>query len=198
MTTSTSSALTSNRPPEAAVPPLEPGDRLTRAEFERRYEAMPTQKKAELIEGVVYMPSSVRLDRHATPHADVVTWLGYYRAQTPGVRVGDNATTRLDLDNEPQPDTVLFIAPECGGQVRISPDDYLDSAPELVVEVASSSASYDLETKWNVYRRNGVLEYVVWRAMQPDLPRTVARHGCVVARRSGTSVGKGGQTWRVQ
>ena len=44
-----------NRP--ATTPPLEPGDRLSRAEFERRYVAMPHVKKAELIEGVVYMPS---------------------------------------------------------------------------------------------------------------------------------------------
>jgi len=35
------------------VLPLEPGDHLTREEFERRYDATPGLKKAELIEGVV-------------------------------------------------------------------------------------------------------------------------------------------------
>src|SRR5207253_2363767 len=91
------------------IPALEPGDRLTRDEFERRYEAMPNLKKAELIEGIVYMPSAVRAYRHGMPHADVIGWLSVYRAATPGVRVGDNTTARLDLDNEPQPDAMLFI-----------------------------------------------------------------------------------------
>ena len=34
------------------IPPLESGDHLTRHEFERRYQARPDIKKAELIEGV--------------------------------------------------------------------------------------------------------------------------------------------------
>src|SRR6266545_2669427 len=95
---------TSTRPPR-----LENGDRLTRAEFERRYEAMADVKKAELIEGVVHMPSPVRTAAHSEPHACIVTWLGLYSAATPGVRHGDNATVRLDLDNEPQPDALLRI-----------------------------------------------------------------------------------------
>lgn len=40
--------------------PLENGDRLTRSEFERRYHAMSSVKKAELIEGMVYMFSVLR------------------------------------------------------------------------------------------------------------------------------------------
>src|SRR5713101_5825636 len=88
------------------APPLENGDRLTRAEFERRYEAMPHVKKAELIEGVVYMPSPARIKHHAGPQSILVNWLGHYAAYTRGVEVGDNATVRLDLDNEPQPDVV--------------------------------------------------------------------------------------------
>src|SRR2546423_9021201 len=94
-----------------AIPPLENGDTLTRAEFERRYEAMPHLKKAELIEGVVYVPSPVRLRRHGQPNAELVTWLGVYRAATPGVMVADNTTARLDVDNEPQPDGLLLIDP---------------------------------------------------------------------------------------
>src|SRR2546421_625978 len=92
------------------IPPLENGDRLTRAEFERRYEAMPELKKAELIEGVVYVPSPVRHEQHGGPQFALSTWLGHYQAFTPGVRGSDNATVRLDLNNEPQPDEVLFIA----------------------------------------------------------------------------------------
>ena len=103
----------------ATVPPLQNGDRLTRDEFERRYRAMPHVKKAELIEGVVYMPSPVNLDNHAEPHTALATWLGIYWGSTPGTRAGDNSTVRLDLHNEPQPDVLLMIRPECGGQARI-------------------------------------------------------------------------------
>jgi len=60
------------------LPPLEPGDRLTRAEFERRYEAMPQGTKAELIEGAVHMPSPARFHRHGRPQAQPVGWLIYY------------------------------------------------------------------------------------------------------------------------
>src|SRR6476620_5701958 len=91
------------------VPPLENGDTLTRDEFERRYEAMPHLKKAELIEGVVYVPSPVRHRYHGHQHTHLISWLGYYEAHTPGVEASDNVTVRLDLDNEPQPDALLFI-----------------------------------------------------------------------------------------
>src|SRR5437773_4970743 len=109
--------------PAAAEPLLEPGDRLSRDEFERRYEAMPHLKKAELIEGIVYMPSPVRYRHHGAPHAQLIGWLVQYAAGTPGVDVSDNTTVRLDLDNEPQPDALLLIAPTCGGQTRDSSDD---------------------------------------------------------------------------
>ena len=142
---------------------LENGDRLTRREFERRYATRPDIKKAELIEGVVYMSAAVRLTSHGEPHSAVLTWLGNYCAHTPRVRVADNATVRLDLDNETQPDVLLRIEPQAGGQSRVSDDDYLEGAPELVVEIAASSATYDLHDKLRVYRRNGVREYVVWR-----------------------------------
>ncbi len=146
-------------PPQ--LPPLESGDRLSRAEFERRYAAMPHLKKAELIEGVVYVASPLRYRRHGHPHLLINTWLGTYCAATPGVEAADTPTVRLDVDNEPQPDAVLRLAQ--GGQSRISADDYLEGAPELIVEIAASSASYDLHDKLRVYQRNGVQEYIVWR-----------------------------------
>lgn len=156
----TTTARRHERPP---LPPLEPGDQLTRDEFERRYEAMPQQKKAELIEGEVTMPSPVRLRQHGAPHADLITWLGVYRAHTGGVRVGDNTSIRLDLDNEPQPDAALLILPEHGGQAQIDAEDYVVGGPEWLGEIAASSASIDLNKKLRVYRRNRVQEYVVWR-----------------------------------
>ncbi|CBN58767.1 MULTISPECIES: Uma2 family endonuclease [Kamptonema] len=143
------------------VPPLENGDRLTRPEFERRYHAMPELKKAELIEGVVYMSSPVRFEPHAEPHSNIIGWLWVYRSATPGVRLGDNATTRLDLENEPQPDALLRIA--SGGNSSISEDGYVEGAPELVVEISASTASYDSHDKLRMYRRNGVQEYLVWK-----------------------------------
>jgi Uma2 family endonuclease len=146
-----------------SILPLENGDRLTRDEFERRYAAMPYLKKAELIEGVVHVASPLRYKSHGQPHSDMMTWLGVYRAATPGVEVADNTTVRLDLDNEPQPDALLRIDEACSGQSRISEDDYVEGAPELIVEIAASSASYDLYDKLRVYRRNGVQEYIVWQ-----------------------------------
>jgi Uma2 family endonuclease len=163
-------------PGNGAIPPLENGDRLTRAEFERRYEAMPDLKRAELIEGEVYMPSPVRFRRHGHPHTRLVTWLGNYETDTPGVAAGDNTSIRLDLDNEPQPDGFLII-PERGGQVRISDDDYVEGAPELVAEVAASSASYDLGRKFDAFRRNGVREYIVWRVLDCQVDWFVNRDG---------------------
>jgi hypothetical protein len=111
-----------------AVPPLENGDHLTRAEFERRYDAMPWLKKAELIEGVVYVGSPVRINVHAQPHAHLVTWAGVYRAATSGARVANNGTLRLDPDNEPQPDLMIRIEPAKGGASHVSADDYVEGA----------------------------------------------------------------------
>jgi Uma2 family endonuclease len=145
------------------VPPLENGDRLSRSQFEHRYKAMPWLHKAELIEGVVYMGSPVRSEVHAESHAAIIGWLVVYRSATHGVKVADNGTLRLDADNEPQPDAMLRIDARAGGASWISPDDYVEGAPELVVEVAASSASLDLGDKRTVYRRNGVREYMVWQ-----------------------------------
>jgi Uma2 family endonuclease len=160
-----------------AIPPLENGDRLTREEFEPRYDAMPGLKKAELIEGEVYMPSPVRQARHSHPHTRLVTWPGNYETATPGVEAGDNGSIRLDLANEPQPDAYLIIRPDRGGQVRISEDDYIEGAPELVAEVASSSASYDLSKMLDAYGRNGVREYIVWRVLDRQVDWYVNRGG---------------------
>jgi Uma2 family endonuclease len=141
---------------------METGDRLNRDEFERRYRRMPQVKKAELVEGTVYMPSPVRVRTHAVPHNHLGTWLGFYASETPGVECCDNSTVRLDLDNEPQPDLVLLKLPAKGGQTRISEDDFIEGAPELVVEIAGSSRAYDLHQKKLAYRRNAVREYLVW------------------------------------
>ncbi|NER22249.1 MAG: Uma2 family endonuclease [Symploca sp. SIO1B1] len=152
-----------------AIPLLENGDRLNRYEFERRYDAMSSLKKAELIEGIVYMAAALRFKSHGQPHGWMMTWLGNYEAMTSGVAVGDAPTVRLDMDNEPQPDAVLLILPEAGGQASLSEDDYIEGAPELMVEIAASSVAIDLHTKKQVYRRNGVKEYIVWQVLEQKI-----------------------------
>jgi Uma2 family endonuclease len=161
----------------AGVPPLENGDRLTREEFERRYDAMPHLKKAELIEGEVYVASPARHKSHSLPHVNLLTWIGTYASATAGTEPGDSGTIRLDLDNEPQPDAYLMIAPDRGGRVKFSDDDYVEGAPELIAEIAASSVSYDLGKKLNVYRRNKVQEYIVWRVLDAELDWFVLRGG---------------------
>ena len=156
----------SGRRASGSVPGLRHGDRLTRDEFERRYAAWPEVKKAELIEGAVFMPSPVHLAGHAEPHSMIQGVLLVYAAFTPGVRVADNATVRLDGDNELQPDVLLRIDERAGGRPRVSEDDYLEGAPELIVEVAASRASIDMRARRGVYRQSGVQEYVVWQTRE--------------------------------
>lgn len=162
------------------VPPLENGDRLTSHEFERRYQAM-TGVKAELIEGVVYVASPVRATKHGRPHAAIIGWLIAYKAATPQVDVQDNTTVRLDADNQPQPDALLRIEPKVGGNSRISEDDYIEGSPELIVEIAASSASYDLNDKLNAYRRNSVKEYIVWQMYENRLDWFILKEGRYIA-----------------
>jgi Uma2 family endonuclease len=158
-----------NQTPKSLIPALENGDRLSRHEFERRYTASPNVKKAELIEGVVYVASPLRFQRHAKPHTNLVGWLWTYQINTPGIQPGIEPTVRLDQDNEPQPDAVLFIDESLGGNSRLTTDDYIEGAPELVAEIAASSAAYDLHDKKRAYRRNGIQEYIVWRILENQL-----------------------------
>lgn len=140
---------------------LQQGDVLARTEFERRYAAMPGLKKAELIEGIVYMASPVRADVHGIPHVKLATLLQVYATKHPGLIVADNATVRLDTLNEPQPDLLLM---RTHGQAHVDSDGYISGAPELIAEIAASTASYDLHQKKRTYLRAGVLEYLVWLA----------------------------------
>jgi len=138
---------------------------------------MPDGVKAELIEGMVHMSSPVRITVHGKQTASMIIWLGNYWTATPGTDIGDNTTVRLDLDNEPQPDVILRIPPEAGGQTRTDEEGYVEGGPELVAEVAASSASIDLHDKMHAYRRNGVREYIVWRVLDAALDWFVWREG---------------------
>lgn len=148
------------------MPPLENGARLSRPEFHRRYENSPHIRRAELVEGIVYIMSSRVNITHGRAHATLVGFLGAYAIQTPGVEVTDNTTLLLDNENEPQPDIMLrVVEPATGARSRES-GKYVAGAPELIAEVAVSSASLDLGDKFRAYQRNGVQEYLVWRAQE--------------------------------
>lgn len=142
------------------LPRLEAGDHLDQATFHKRYKAMPPGFRAELIEGVVIVPSPLSPE-HGVFHALIVGWLTNYWIATPGTEARDNATAILGDASEPQPDAALIIDPACGGQTGHLEDGYATGPPELIVEVASSSASIDLHAKRRDYERQGVLEYIV-------------------------------------
>jgi hypothetical protein len=154
-------------------PLLYNGQRLDRDEFYRRVDEWIAQGKnprgIERLEGVVYMPASIRAAEHSEPQGHLIAWLGAYVAFTPGVQFGGNATSRLDLHNDPESDAFLRIRPEHGGQTRTDRRGYIDGSPELLVEVTGSTSHKDLEVKFEVYRRNGVLEYIVWETIAEEL-----------------------------
>jgi Uma2 family endonuclease len=163
------SGLTTEAPPERAHNILENGMHLTGPEFLRRYEASPEIKKAELVQGIVYMASPLRMDGHADPDSLITTWLRIYKIATPGTKSGANPTVRLGRDDIPQPDSILMILPEFGGQSHVDSSGYLTGAPEFVAEIAASSASMDAREKFESYRRAGVLEYLLWRTEDEKL-----------------------------
>jgi Uma2 family endonuclease len=153
-------------------PPLREGDRLTSAEFLRRWDAMPELKHAELIDGVVFMSSPVSLS-HGNQQVNLSFWLRLYTEQTPGCSADGDATWIMGPKNVPQPDISLRILPEYGGQSTVD-RKYGGGAPELIVEVTGSSSSRDLGVKLDLYRRVGVREYitvllpvsqVIWRQL---------------------------------
>lgn len=144
------------------VLPLENGDSLTRDEFERRYEASPHIKKAELIEGVVYVASPVS-KHHSAPHLRLAAWVATYVDEHGDVEGHDNVTLLLSPTSEPQPDVLLRY--KVGGS-SFSEEGYVQGVPELVIEIAASSASLDLHAKRSVYEKAGIPEYLVWRTLE--------------------------------
>jgi len=140
-------------------PPLRGGDRLTSDEFMRRWEAMPDLKHAELIDGIVYMPSPLS-NKHSDFHLALAGWISYYAANTPGCHGGLEVTWIMGERDVPQPDLTLRVLPAYGGQSR-DEGEYSGGAPELIVEVALSSRARDLGAKLRLYERMGVREYLV-------------------------------------
>jgi Uma2 family endonuclease len=162
----------------AAPDTLVEGQRLDQPTFHALYEAMPPGTRAELIDGVVHMPSPVG-SGHGRAQVPMIVWLNHYAEHTPGVEVLDNATTILAWNSEPQPDGLLRILPECGGRTH-DEQGYISGPPELVVEVSKATRNVDLGPKLRDYERAGVLEYIV-RAIEPDeIFWYVHEHGALV------------------
>jgi Putative restriction endonuclease len=161
----------------ASTPFLQNGDRLSRQEFERRYETMPHIKKAELIEEVVFIQERTGVKDYGHPCAETGAWLGVYSASAPCLLVARNATVRLDLNNEVQPDFSLCIPSNLGGQSDVDADDFIANAPELITEVVASCTTYILQDKLEVYRRNGVKECFIWQTQSRKLDWLVFSEG---------------------
>lgn len=150
------------RPSPPSIPKLRHGEHLSRDEFERRYEHM-TDRKAELLDGVVYLaPPRVTVD-HGRANSSLAGWLCHYSAFTPGVEGGLHATTRLSELNEVQPDNLFRILETHGGRSSIDADDFVAGSPELLGEVTKNSKSYDCCVKPAIYKRHGVRELILWR-----------------------------------
>jgi Uma2 family endonuclease len=139
---------------------FENGDHMSQPEFHRIYSQMPERFRAELIGGIVYVASPLKV-RHGTNHSHLNGLFWTYAGHTPGVECSDSTTIILGSKDEPQPDLFLRILPECGGQSGTTADDFVDGAPELIAEVAGSSRAIDLGKKRTTYARHGVLEYLV-------------------------------------
>ncbi len=180
MSTATLNKAKMSKPAKPAVAPLCNGDHLSRVEFERRWDAMPHLRRAELIEGIVFMPPPTS-EMHSGSHNDVFLYLARYASETAGVVSRITPSVRLDNKNEFQPDCLLRIESPALGRSRISADNYIEGAPELVAEVAVSSSDYDSHEKRDVYERLGVQEYLLWRVLDARLDWWTLRDGAYVA-----------------
>lgn len=114
------------------------------------------------------MASPVRIS-HGQPHLLLSSLLAGYVSKTPGVEACDNTHVFLGMDTEVQPDVLLRIAPECGGQSGTNEKDYIIGPPEFITEVALSSRAVDLHSKKRKYTQYGVREYFVWCVKENEL-----------------------------
>jgi Uma2 family endonuclease len=144
---------------DSELPLLANGDHMDQATFHTLYEKTPEGFRAELIGGIVFVASPT-----GRPHMRwgyfVGGWLFVYEGLTPGVEGLNSGTVILGPEDEPEPDHSLRIPPELGGRTRDF-GEFVQGAPELLVEVASSSAAIDLHRKKQRYQDAGADEYLV-------------------------------------
>ncbi len=154
--------------PSAELLELHNGDHMTQMEFHRIYSTMPEDVTAELIGGIVYMASPLKIS-HGSNHVVLASVFFAYESATKGTETGDNTTVIMDDESEPQPDLYLRILPEYGGQSGTTEEDYVEGAPELIAEIANTSRAIDLHRKRSVYRDAGVREYLVLSLLEQQL-----------------------------
>jgi Uma2 family endonuclease len=155
--------------------PFEAGDRMCREEFLARWEDAPDLKLAELIDGVVYLPSPVSVE-HGNKEVLLVLWAATYASRVAKVQPLSNTTWMMEKESVPQPDVALRIRPEFGGQSR-NVDKFAGGAPEFAAEVTPSTRSYDLGPKLQLYERAGVREYLSALLEEQRLEWRVLREG---------------------
>jgi len=159
-----------------AVRPLQGGERMRRNEFERRFDATPGLKRAELVEGTVWIPPQMGEVRYGSARMALIGLIGSYCAATPGVSGGAHGHIRLDAVNMPQPDVSVHLGKAYGGQSRIDADGYLEGAPEFVADVVRQRAEWPTG-RVEALRRNGVREFAVWRVDDCLIDWFVVRDG---------------------
>jgi Uma2 family endonuclease len=147
--------------PTLAEPILFDGQRLDQPTFHELYSQMPEGFRAELIDGVVRLMNMPLYSDHGRPDANLTGLLCMYSFETPGTIVQIATPTRLGPKSEVQPDSALLIDPAFGGRTFDDERGLTTNAPELVVEIASSTLRLDLNAKKRVYEEAGALEYVV-------------------------------------
>jgi Uma2 family endonuclease len=176
--------------PVVRPPGLVTGERLTVEEFLRRWEELPDLKDAELIDGVVYVPSPLSFE-HGSLDFLIHVWLGYYAQATPGCKGGANSTWLMS-GSAPQPDAYLRILPSHVGQSR-NERQFGAGAPELAVEICLTSTEVDFGPKLALYQRAGVREYItveqfgrrmIWRVLENRvyIAQTLPADGIVRSR----------------
>ena len=157
----------------AVIPPgLVTGERMSVDEFLRRWEELPDLKKAELVDGIVYVPSPLSLE-HGSLDSLIIWWLAHYAHATPGCKAGNNSTwLMLVAHRNPMPS--CGSCPRTVGS-RGRERQFGAGAPELAVEVCVTSTEVDFGPKLKLYERAGVREYItielfgqriVWRMLE--------------------------------
>jgi Uma2 family endonuclease len=127
-------------------------ERMTAEEF---FRGAPEDRKAELIDGVMIMPSPP-FDPHERLQNFLLTLLRVYVEELElGEVRGSRTPVELGIDQVPEPD-VLFVAKQ---RAHIIQNKGILGAPDLVIEILSAGTAHrDRGRKFRAYERAGVGE----------------------------------------
>lgn len=144
------------------------GDCMTQEDFHSLYQQQPDGFKAELVDGTVFVSEPLG-EPHSVNHLRLGSIIDAYASSTSGVHAGIEPTVILSKKDEVQPDLVMRVLPDFGGNTtdvwfrrgKKMRGPYIKGAPELVAEVAYSSRAIDLNLKKQRYEAGGIREYIV-------------------------------------